>query len=131
MMKHAAERARIMPRTAKKSASRAKETTKSAKRAPRKAPQVLVLVATRKGAWLYHGDAARKTWRADGPHFLGHVISHAVLDPRDGRTLLAAAKTGHLGPTVFRSTDLGRTWKEAAQPPAFAKTADGKEGRAV
>jgi photosystem II stability/assembly factor-like uncharacterized protein len=93
--------------------------------------RVVVLVATRKGAWLFHGDAARKTWRADGPHFLGHVISHVVLDPRDGRTLLAAAKTGHLGPTVFRSTDLGRTWKEAAHPPAFAKAPDGEKGRAV
>jgi photosystem II stability/assembly factor-like uncharacterized protein len=101
--------------------------------AARARPQrrVVVLVATRKGAWLYHGDAARKTWRADGPHFLGHIISHVVLDPRDGRTLLAAAKTGHLGPTVFRSTDLGRTWKEAAQPPAFAKAADGEKGRSV
>jgi hypothetical protein len=49
----------------------------------------------------------------DGPHFLGHTISHLQLDPRDGRTLLAAAKTGHLGPTIFRSTNLGRTWKEA------------------
>jgi hypothetical protein len=91
---------------------------------------VLVMAATRKGAWLYHSDAARKTWRSDGPHFLGHIINHLVLDPRDGRTLLAAAKTGHLGPTVFRSTDLGRNWKEAARPPAFAKAAEG-EGRAV
>jgi len=97
----------------------------------RRARSVLVLVATRKGAWLYHGDAARSRWRADGPHFLGHIVNHLVLDPRDGRTLLAAAKTGHLGPTVFRSTDLGRTWKEAARPPAFATVADGKEGRAV
>ena len=96
-----------------------------------RARRVLLMVATRKGVWLFHGDAARKTWRADGPHFLGHVISHVVLDPRDGRTLLAAAKTGHLGPTVFRSTDLGRTWKEAAQPPAFAKAADGEKGRSV
>src|SRR3990172_6428935 len=93
--------------------------------------RVVVLVATRKGAWLYHGDAARRSWRADGPHFLGHIVSHLVLDPRDRRTLLAAAKTGHLGPTVFRSTDLGRTWKEAAKPPAFAKAADGQSGRAV
>jgi photosystem II stability/assembly factor-like uncharacterized protein len=92
---------------------------------------VLMLVATRKGAWMYHGDTARKTWRADGPHFLGHIISHLVLDPRDGRTLLAAAKTGHLGPTVFRSTDLGRNWKEAAQPPAFPKAPNGQPGRAV
>ena len=92
---------------------------------------VVLMLATRKGAWLYHGDAARKTWRADGPHFLGHVISHLVLDPRDGRTLLAAAKTGHLGPTIFRSTDLGHSWQEAAQPPAFAPAADAMEGRSV
>ena len=96
-----------------------------------RARRVLLMVATRKGAWLYHGDAARKTWRADGPHFLGHVVSQLVLDPRDGQTLLAAAKTGHLGPTVFRSTDRGRSWKEAARPPAFAKAAAGEKGRTV
>ena len=93
-------------------------------------PSVMLCVATRKGAWLFHGDAQRKGWRADGPHFLGHIVNHVVLDPRDGKTLLAAAKTGHLGPTVFRSTSLGRSWKEAARPPAFAKAADGT-GRAV
>jgi photosystem II stability/assembly factor-like uncharacterized protein len=96
-----------------------------------RARRVLLMVATRKGAWLYHGDAARRTWRADGPHFLGHVVSHLVLDPRDGQTLLAAAKTGHLGPTVFRSTDRGRSWKEAVRPPAFAKAAAGEKGRTV
>jgi photosystem II stability/assembly factor-like uncharacterized protein len=96
-----------------------------------RAGSLIVLVATRKGAWLYHADPARSRWRADGPHFLGHVISHLVLDPRDRRTLLAAAKTGHLGPTIFRSTDLGRSWKEAAQPPAFAKAPDGQQGRSV
>jgi hypothetical protein len=96
------------------------------KRGTAASPQrLVVLVATRKGAWLFHGDAKRKAWEADGPHFLGHNISHVQLDPRDGRTLLAAAKTGHLGPTIFRSTDFGRTWKEARQPPAFAKPADG------
>jgi hypothetical protein len=92
--------------------------------------RLLILVATRKGAWLFHGGGMRKRWRVDGPHFLGQIINHLVLDPRDGRTLLAAAKTGHLGPTILRSTDLGRTWREAARPPAFAKEADGS-GRAV
>ena len=90
--------------------------------------KVVVLVATRKGAWLYHSDASRRTWRANGPHLLGHIVHHMVLDPRDGKTLLAAAKTGHLGPTVFRSTDFGRTWKEAAKPPAFAKEPAGAPG---
>ncbi len=97
----------------------------------KKKRQVVLLVATRKGAWLLQGDTARKTWRIDGPHFLGHIINHLVLDPRDGRTLLAAASTGHLGPTIFRSTNLGKTWKEAAHPPAFAKASEGEQGRAV
>jgi hypothetical protein len=91
--------------------------------------RLMLLVATRKGAWFFRGDGKRRTWRIDGPRFLGHVVSHVVLDPRDGRTMLAAARTGHLGPTIFRSVDLGRTWKEADRPPAFAK-AEG-DGRAV
>lgn len=102
--------------------------TSSRRRAPKR---TLVTVATRKGLWLFRGDAPRRNWKPDGPHFLGHIINHAVLDPRDGRTLLAAAKTGHLGPTVFRSTDFGRTWKEATRPPAFAKAPEGTKGRAV
>jgi photosystem II stability/assembly factor-like uncharacterized protein len=113
-------------------ASGKKRAGNGASRAPRPRPsRTVLLVATRKGAWFYHGDAARRTWQADGPHFLGHIISHVVLDPRDGRTLLAAAKTGHLGPTVFRSTDFGRSWKEAARPPAFAKSSNGEKSRTV
>jgi len=92
---------------------------------------LLLLVATRKGAWLFHGDSARRNWRIDGPHLLGQVVNHLVMDPRDGRTLLMAAKTGHLGPTIFRSDDLGRTWKEAVRPPAFPKVEDAGAGRAV
>ena len=94
-------------------------------------PEFTLLVSTRKGAWIYRSDDARQTWRVDGPHFLGHVIHHMVLDPRDGRTLLAAAKTGHLGPTVFRSPDFGRTWSEASRPPAFPRAAEGELGRVV
>jgi hypothetical protein len=59
------------------------------------------------------------------------VIHHLVLDPRDGRTLVAAASTGHLGPTIFRSSDLGRTWAEARRPPAFPKVPEGEKGRSV
>jgi len=90
--------------------------------------KVLVLVATRKGGWLFSADGGRKVWRQQGPHFLGRILHHLVLDPRDRRTLLAAESTGHLGPTLHRSVDGGRTWKEAKRPPAFPK---GPKGRAV
>jgi hypothetical protein len=92
---------------------------------------LVLLIATRKGLWLAHADRERRAWRLDGPHFLGHEIHHAVLDPRDRRTLLVAAKTGHLGPTLFRSLDLGRTWTEATQPPAFRKAKEGETGYVV
>jgi len=81
--------------------------------------RLTLLVATRKGLWQAHTDAARRSWKLTGPQFLGHIVHHCIADPRDGRTWLAAARTGHLGPTVFRSSDRGRTWHEAKQPPAF------------
>lgn len=122
-----------MKRIKTKSAARAPKPTLRPKPAPRLRPgrRTLLLVATRKGAWFYHGNATGKTWRVDGPHFLGHIVNHLALDPRDGKTLLAATKTGHLGPTIFRSTDFGKTWQEAARPPAFAKPSNGHKGRVV
>ena len=118
-----------MLRTARKPATRKKTFTVRSRPTTLRnvARRVIVFVATRKGAWLYHGDAARKTWRTDGPHFLGHIINHLVLNPCDGRTLLAAAKTGHLGPTIFRSTDFGRNWKEA-MPPRLRQGTRWQEG---
>jgi len=80
----------------------------------------VLLIGTRKGAWLLTGDAQRGAWTETEPMFLGHIVHHAVVDPRDQRTMLLATRTGHLGPTVFRSVDLGQSWTEAARPPAFA-----------
>jgi len=92
---------------------------------------VALFVATRKGAWILKSDGARRRWDLTGPIFLGHVVHHLVLDPRDRRTLLMAARTGHLGPTVFRSMDLGASWKEVSRPPAFRKAREGETGRVV
>ncbi|HQR37107.1 MAG TPA: glycosyl hydrolase [Blastocatellia bacterium] len=89
---------------------------------------VVVLVGTRKGLFIL--NARNGSWAVEGPHFLGSIIHHAVLDPRDGKTLMVAQRTGHLGHTVFRSTDWGETWTESTAPPAFAKAEDGG-GRAV
>lgn len=86
--------------------------------------QSVLLIGTRKGAFILHTDTGRRDWRITGPHFLGSAVHHMVLDPRDGKTLLLGTRPGHLGPTVFRSSDLGAHWQEAAQPPAFAPVAE-------
>ena len=75
-------------------------------------------VATRKGLWIYRSPDRQK-WTVDGPHHFGAIVHHAVLDPRDQKTLLAGVRTGHLGPTVQRSVDGGKTWQEAPNPPKF------------
>lgn len=91
----------------------------------------MVLVGTRKGAFLLRSDSTRRKWTVNGPHFLGCIIHHMVLDPRDGKTLLVACRTGHLGPTIYRSTNLGKKWTEAERPPAFPKVEEGAKGLVV
>lgn len=86
---------------------------------------ITLLIGTRKGLFQLKSDAARKTWTLKGPEFLGQVIHHAVADPRDTKTMLAAVNSGHLGPTIFRSMDGGKSWKEASKPPAFPKKEEG------
>jgi len=48
--------------------------------------ELVLLVATDKGAFLYYSDGDRRHWDVNGPHFLGSVIHHLVLDPRDKKT---------------------------------------------
>ena len=92
---------------------------------------VRVFVATRKGAFILAADGARRRWRLSGPILLGHIVHHLVADPRAPRSLMMAARTGHLGPTLFRSRDSGRTWKEASRPPAFRKAGEGEKQHVV
>jgi len=97
----------------------------------RLAAGLTLIVATRKGIFFLQPGDGRTDWHLSGPVFLGHIVNHAVADPRDGRTLLAAARTGHLGPTLFRSEDGGTSWTESRRPPAFDKAGPGEKPRVV
>lgn len=79
-----------------------------------------LLVGTRKGVFIASSDSNRKKWAINGPMFLGHIAHHVVMDPRDGKRMVLGVSTGHLGPTVFHSDDLGSTWTESTRPPAFS-----------
>ena len=92
---------------------------------------VALLIGTRKGAFVLRSDKARTRWKLGEPMMFGQQVHHIVLDPRDRRTLLSSARTGHLGPTVFRSKDLGKSWEESKKPPAFPKVESGQEARVV
>jgi photosystem II stability/assembly factor-like uncharacterized protein len=75
---------------------------------------VLVLVGTTKGAFIFTSNATRSRWRVDGPHFPGEAVYSLAFDQRGGRfRLLAGVHSNHWGATIRTSDDFGRTWSEA------------------
>ncbi|MBI4305594.1 MAG: exo-alpha-sialidase [Chloroflexi bacterium] len=80
--------------------------------------QVLVLIGTRKGAFVMETGPARTAWKVRGPYLEGHNVMHMALDPRT-RTLFAAVGDPWFGSRVHRSNDLGQTWDEPKTGPAF------------
>jgi len=75
------------------------------------AGDVLVLVGTMKGAFIFSSDRARRKWKVDGPHFPGEAVYSIAYDSRAGRTrTLVGSHSNHWGSTIRVSDDFGRTW---------------------
>ena len=85
---------------------------------------VLLMVGTRKGAFILHSSPDRRDWRLSGPHCPGSDIFHLIYDDREGNgtggTLFAAANHMIWGPQVEISRDLGHTWEQPREQPRFS-----------
>ena len=77
-------------------------------------PKTVLLVGTRKGAFLLESDEARRDWQVRGPFCESWPIYHAIHDPSTGTIYAAAASEWH-GTSVWRSTDLGETWQQSSE----------------
>ncbi len=75
--------------------------------------RILLLVGTKKGAFVVEGDSARDRWEVRGPTCEGWPIQDITFDPATGR-MYAGGGNAWYGPTVFRSDDLGRTWQQSS-----------------
>lgn len=72
---------------------------------------VVLLVGTMKGAFLFHAGADRREWRMDGPYFRGEAVYALAFDQRGGRRrVLAGGQSMHWGSVVRTSDDFGATW---------------------
>ena len=80
--------------------------------------KVLVFVGTRKGGFIFTSDRKRREWKVSGPHFKGWTVMHMTLDPRD-RRVHAATSHDVYGPNTHYSDDLGKTWTQSKESPAF------------
>lgn len=79
--------------------------------------QAMVMVGTRKGAFLLLSDD-RRSWETRGILLPGWEIMHMAYDGRDG-TLYAAGFSWPLGAAVARSKDLGETWEYSSKGLAY------------
>ncbi len=79
-----------------------------------------VMVGTKKGAFVFESEDDRRTWKSSGPHFKGTEVYHVTYDPRN-KTMLAAVDSFVWGPTVAKSTDMGRNWKESKKAPKLPR----------
>jgi photosystem II stability/assembly factor-like uncharacterized protein len=83
------------------------------------AKKVLVLIGTKKGAFILESDAARRSWDLRGPFCETWPIQHIVADPATGR-IFGAGGNPWFGPAVWRSDDFGATWTHSSEGLAYA-----------
>jgi photosystem II stability/assembly factor-like uncharacterized protein len=80
--------------------------------------RTLLLIGTRKGAFILESDADRRDWTMRGPYCEGWPVYHAIHDASTGAIYAAAASEWH-GSAVWRSGDLGETWTHSSEGLAY------------
>jgi len=72
---------------------------------------VLVLVGTMKGAFIFRSPAGRGEWEMGGPYFPGSAVYAMAYDGRAGRQRIwAGPHSMHWGGLLRWSDDFGRNW---------------------
>ncbi|HEX7970014.1 MAG TPA: sialidase family protein [Stellaceae bacterium] len=87
------------------------------------AKRVLVLVGTKKGAFILEGDAARRSWELRGPFCETWPMNHVIADPVSG-TIYGGGGNAWFGPAVWKSTDLGASWTHSSEGLAYEAGAE-------
>src|SRR5690606_36914049 len=86
----------------------------------RMAKRVLVLLGTKKGAFILESDANRRSWELSGPFCETWPLNRVIADPSTN-TIYATGGNEWFGPAVWKSTDLGKTWTHSSQGLAYAE----------
>jgi photosystem II stability/assembly factor-like uncharacterized protein len=76
--------------------------------------RTLLLVGTRKGAFVLDGGRDRTSWSVSEPMCEGWPIHDLQWDAATG-SIYAGGGSAWYGPAVFRSDDLGKTWNHSSE----------------
>lgn len=82
-----------------------------------KVGDVLVMVGTKKGSFLFWSDPARRRWQRS-QHHKGWMVHHLAHDPRDN-SIYAATNSGNYDGVVQRTPDFGATWERRSEKLDF------------
>src|ERR1700732_1803332 len=78
----------------------------------------ILLIGTRKGLMIARSSDDRRTWAVDDFQFLNQEVYSVAAPPRHGPPrIFAGVGTGHWGPLLTYSDDLGKSWTEHEEPP--------------
>ena len=80
---------------------------------------VMVLVGTRKGAFVFLSDADRRSWQMSGPHWVGSDVFHVMYDERGDGCLYVVENNPIFGAQIHRSLDFGATWDTTSEGPSI------------
>jgi photosystem II stability/assembly factor-like uncharacterized protein len=80
--------------------------------------KVLILVGTKKGAFIIDGDAERRSWELRGPFCETWPMNHVIADPDSG-TIYGGGGNEWFGAAIWKSTDLGATWTHSSEGLAY------------
>ncbi|HET9347472.1 MAG TPA: hypothetical protein VFO05_17390 [Candidatus Limnocylindrales bacterium] len=83
----------------------------------------LLLVGTRKGAFILDGGSDRADWSVSEPMCDGWPIHDLQWDPSTG-SIYAGGGSSWYGPAVFRSDDLGKTWRHSSEGMTYGDGGD-------
>jgi photosystem II stability/assembly factor-like uncharacterized protein len=81
--------------------------------------KVLLLLGTKKGAFIVESDAERRAWRLRGPCCETWPMNHVIADRSTG-VIYGGGGNEWFGPAVWKSSDLGATWTHSSQGLAYA-----------
>ncbi len=82
------------------------------------ANRVLILLGTKKGAFILSSDAERRRWQQSGPFCETWPLNHVIADPASG-TIYGGGGNEWFGPAVWKSTDLGASWTHSSEGLAY------------
>lgn len=83
------------------------------------APKVLVLVGTKKGAFILESDDGRRSWALRGPFCEAWPLNHVIADAASG-TIYGGGGNEWFGPAVWKSSDFGATWSHSSEGLGYA-----------